>query len=50
MNLVNEGKANFDKEGLSGKIMINRSSPMKIRAFKSNNLYLLHPYRNNFIS
>jgi len=49
INLVNEGKACSDKGGLLGKIMINRTSPKKIRVFKTNNLYLFHPYRNSFI-
>ena len=35
MNLENEGKASSDKGGLLGKIMINRSSPKRVRTFKT---------------
>ena len=35
MDLLNKGKSNSDKGGLLGKIMINRSSPKKIRTFKT---------------
>ena len=35
MDLLNKGKSNSDKGGLLGKIMINRSSPKKIRIFKT---------------
>ena len=35
MDLLNKGKSSSDKGGLSGKIMINKPSPKRIRTFKT---------------